>query len=205
MARLELSFLGPLRVVLDGRPVDGLGYDKVRALLAYLAVEGDRSQRRETLAALLWPDHSDKEARHGLSQALTTLRHALGDATASPPYLLASRDAIGFNPASDHWVDVTAFVALREASDRHPHRQLAVCAACADRLAQATALYRGDFLTGYSLAGCEEFEDWVRAQRERLRRRCLVGLEHLATFHERRGDYAQAREAVARQLELDTW
>jgi predicted ATPase/DNA-binding SARP family transcriptional activator len=204
MVRLEISLLGQLRVVREGRAVD-LGYDKVRALLAYLAVEADRPQRRETLAALLWPDQPEKDARHGLSQALTTLRRAIGDPTAVPPYLLVARDALGLNRDSDQWVDVTAFAALLDACDRHPHRQRAVCAACAERSARATALYRGDFLAGFSLGGSEEFEDWVRLQREQLRRRCVDGLGHLAAYHERRGDYEHAREAAVRQLELDPW
>jgi predicted ATPase/DNA-binding SARP family transcriptional activator len=205
MARLEISLLGQLRVVREGRPVDDLAYAKVRALLAYLAVEADRPQRRETLAALLWPDHPEKDARHGLSQALTTLRHAIGDPTAAPPYLIVTRDAVGFNRASDQWVDADVFAALLEACDRHAHRQPAVCAACAERLVRATTLYRGDFLAGFSLAASEEFEDWVRLQRERLRRRCLDGLGHLGAYHEKRGAYEQARVAVVRQLELDPW
>ncbi len=44
MARLSLSLLGPLRVELDGAPIVAFGYDKVRALLAYLAVEAHRGR-----------------------------------------------------------------------------------------------------------------------------------------------------------------
>ncbi len=41
MARLALSLLGPLHATLDDHPVTGFATDKVRALLAYLAVELD--------------------------------------------------------------------------------------------------------------------------------------------------------------------
>ena len=56
-----------------GQPVSGFEYDKVRALLAYLAVESDRPHRRETLAGLLWHEKSERDARHDLSQALYDL------------------------------------------------------------------------------------------------------------------------------------
>jgi len=42
MARLELSFLGPFQVRLGSQPVTGFEADKVRLLLAYLAVESSR-------------------------------------------------------------------------------------------------------------------------------------------------------------------
>ncbi len=53
MAYLSLSLLGPLQIMRDGQPIAGLTYDKVRALLAYLAVEADRPHPREALAGLL--------------------------------------------------------------------------------------------------------------------------------------------------------
>jgi DNA-binding SARP family transcriptional activator len=43
MAYLAVSLLGSLHITLDDRPTDDFGYDKVRALLAYLAVEPHRS------------------------------------------------------------------------------------------------------------------------------------------------------------------
>ena len=53
MPRLILSLLGTFQVTLDGQQVTGFKSDKVRALLAYLAVETDRPHRREVLAGLL--------------------------------------------------------------------------------------------------------------------------------------------------------
>ena len=49
MSRLELSLLGPFRALLDGQPATGFRADKVRALLAYLAVEATREHSREVL------------------------------------------------------------------------------------------------------------------------------------------------------------
>jgi DNA-binding SARP family transcriptional activator len=79
MAHLALALLGPLHITLDARPVAGFDYDKVRALLAYLAVEADRAHRRAALAGLLWPDQSEQAAHTSLRQALATLRRAIGD------------------------------------------------------------------------------------------------------------------------------
>ena len=55
MARLSIRLLGPYQIALYGQPVTAFESDKVRALLAFLAVESERAHRRETLAGLLWP------------------------------------------------------------------------------------------------------------------------------------------------------
>ena len=56
MARLELLFFGSYQVSLDQQSLTGFESDKVRALLAYLAVNKEHHHRREKLAGLLWPD-----------------------------------------------------------------------------------------------------------------------------------------------------
>lgn len=108
MARLSLSFLGPFQARLDGRLVAGFESNKVRALLAYLAVESARPHARELVAALLWPDHHNHSALNSLRSALANLRGVIGDRYADPPFLLITRDTVQFNPAADYHLDVAA-------------------------------------------------------------------------------------------------
>jgi DNA-binding SARP family transcriptional activator len=53
MGGLSLALLGPMQVTRDGQPVSGFTQAKVRALLAYLAVEANHPHSREALALLL--------------------------------------------------------------------------------------------------------------------------------------------------------
>ena len=69
-----MALMGPFEVALDGQPVTWFQSDKVRALLAYLAVEAAIPHPRHALAGLLWPDVPDAHALHSLSQALCNLR-----------------------------------------------------------------------------------------------------------------------------------
>ena len=85
VTRLSLSLLGQYKITLDAQDLD-LGYNKVRALLAYLAIESDRAHSRDVLAALLWPDSPEITARKNLRQALTTLRTAIRDENAQPAF-----------------------------------------------------------------------------------------------------------------------
>ena len=139
MPRLSLSLLGPFQATLDGEPVAGFESDRVRALLAYLAVEPDRPQRRETLIGLLWPERTERSARQNLSQALFNLRRVIGDRDAELPFLLITPQTLQFNRVSDHRLDVTAFTALLADCEAHRHRRVETCCSCADRLRQATS------------------------------------------------------------------
>jgi hypothetical protein len=55
MPRLSISLLGTFQVLLDDQPVTSFESDKVRALLAYLAVESAQPHRRPTICRLCSP------------------------------------------------------------------------------------------------------------------------------------------------------
>src|SRR5260221_6863693 len=94
MAHLSLALLGSLQIRLDGAPVTGFESDKVRALLAYLALEAERPHRRAALAGLLWPERPERAAHLSLNQALANLRHAIGDRSAPVPVLRITPETI---------------------------------------------------------------------------------------------------------------
>jgi len=76
MPTFSLYLLGAPRVEREGVVVP-LERRKALALLAYLAVTGE-CQRRETLAALFWPEAETSEARAALRRTLSVLNTALG-------------------------------------------------------------------------------------------------------------------------------
>jgi DNA-binding SARP family transcriptional activator len=206
MARLSIFLLGPLQVALDDEPIVDFVTDKARALLAYLAVESDRPHRRDALAGLLWPERSQQKARQNLRQALNRARQAIGDnRDVAVPFLLISRKNLQFNADSDYWLDVAAFTSLVKACKGHRHRHREMCLPCMRRMAQMAELYRGDFLDQFSLPDSETFEEWALLTREWLRREAVEALAYLARYHERRGEYSQARAYAWRQIGLDPW
>jgi WD40 repeat protein/DNA-binding SARP family transcriptional activator len=191
MPHLSLALLGPFQASLDGQPATGFESNKVRALLAYLAVEADRPHARETLAGLLWPDYPDRSALKNLRSALANLRQAIGDHRADPPFLLITRDTVQFNRDSDHVLDVAA---LRDLP-RQP----------VERLGQTLSVYRGAFLEGFSLSDSPAFEEWALVQREQLKLQVLEALRRLAAHHEAQGEYDQAIAAARRALAMEPW
>jgi DNA-binding SARP family transcriptional activator/predicted ATPase len=195
MAHLSVRVLGPFQVALAAQPVTAFKSDKVRALLAFLAVESGRPHRRESLVGLLWPAYQERSARVNLRDALANLRQVIGDPDATPPFLHVSRQAVQFNSASDAWVDANAFVQqATPGATRQPDIH---------RLEEAIGLYRGPFMEGFSLADSPAFEEWALLTRERFHRLAREALRQLAASHEERGEYTIALEHAQRLLELD--
>jgi DNA-binding SARP family transcriptional activator len=106
---LSLRLLGSFEAQLDNDKTLESRAKRIEALLAFLATESDRPHRRDRLVGLLFPDMPDDQARTNLRQTLTRLRRAINDGEADPPFLLVTREATQFNPASDYSLDVDAF------------------------------------------------------------------------------------------------
>jgi len=209
MSQLSLTFLGGFQATLADEVLHTFESDKVRALLAYLAVEAAQTHSRSALAALLWPGYGEESARASLRQTLYHLRKLLGDDRnqdkRAPEFLVVSRQTIAFNPNAACTVDVTTFSHLLAVCAKHPHKSLADCAVCVPRLRQAVDLYRGDFLAGFGVDDSAAFEEWRRMMQERLHLQVLDALTLLAAAAEAAGDHEQMRQDLLRQLTLEPW
>ncbi len=169
-AQLTIKLLGPVQITLDGLALD-FAYEKVQALLVFLAVEAGRPHRRGMLAELLWPEQSEAAARHNLSQALFNLRRALDD-DSDAPLLLTTRETVSFNLASNVWIDVVAFRGLLDGAGG----DIAL-------LEQASALYRGEFLEHFGIGESVSFDEWALLTREQLRTGACDVLRRLTEPH----------------------
>jgi DNA-binding SARP family transcriptional activator len=205
MSRLAVFLLGSFQVTLDGLPLTAFATDKVRALLAFLAVESGVPQRREALAAMLWPNRPEAAARTSLRQALYRLRRALGDRQASVPHLLITAKEVQLNPDNSHWLDVTEFEAhISTCHARHPHG-LSLCPDCLARLVAAVQLYQGEFLAGFTLPACPRFEWWQLNTQEACHRHALEALYRLVVTYEAQRDYVSVSRYARREIELEPW
>lgn len=204
MSHLALALLGGFQVTLDGQPVTRFKSNKVRALLAYLAVEADRPHRREMLAGLLWPERPDRDALNNLRYSLANLRKTLDDRSSATPFLLIDRDTVQFNRASDAWLDVEQFL-VRIAAARGLHAAGDRSPAAVTDLESALALYRGSLLEGFSAGDAAPFEEWLLLRREQIARQVTWALASLVALHEARGDYPQAQALARRHVALEPW
>jgi DNA-binding SARP family transcriptional activator/pimeloyl-ACP methyl ester carboxylesterase len=185
MRRVSLSLLGGFQARLEPGPPLSLRTKKAQALLAYLALNPDRTHRRESLAAVFWGDRPDEHARASLRHALYELRKALAPV---PTVLRTCGDIVTVDGANID-LDVAVFTRL-------------LGEGTSEALARAMTLYRGDLLAGLSVDE-EPWETWLREERERLREQAVEGLARLLTHQRKTGQLDAAVVAAQRLLALD--
>lgn len=205
MARLSIKLLGGFQVSLCGQPVTGGLSAKGRALLAYLALECDRTHDREALAEMLWPDQPNSTARTNLRQSLHRLRQYIDDPGASAHTILILSQEIQFNSSSDCWVDASEFSRLLDTANAHHQTELSVCEVCLRNLRHAAELYQGDLLAGFSLPDSPRFDWWLFAKVEEHHRQAIIMLDRLVIHFKHNGDYSVASKYAQRAIELEPW
>ena len=198
---LKLQFLGGLHIHLANEPVRLGGSRKAYGLLAYLTMAGQFGQQRaaiprETLATLFWPQNDTRRALANLSVQLTSLRQHLA------PFLDIQRHSVAFVWQPTVELDVVNLEKnLKLASSGNSQTPLTRSRAA--RLSAAVALYAGDFLAGFYLRNCPEFDDWTLFHQERLRLKLLDGLLTLLAFYEERHQIEAGIEHSLRLLQFD--
>jgi len=132
--------------------IDNLGADsdagprpRPLALLAILAIAGEKGASRDGVLGVLWPEAEEERARQSLSQAIYSLKRDLGiDVAASGARLKLDEQQLSSDVA-----DFKAAVATKN-------------------WPAAAALYTGPFLDGFYLADAPEFERWTESERASL-------------------------------------
>ena len=129
---LVLKLLGGFEAYLNDGSALALSTKSGQALLAYLALTPGRRHARDKVAALLWENRADEQARASLRQTLAVLRKAL---PLEPNWLIADEGYFALSPGVCE-ADVATFESLaKEDTER--------------ALAQAASLYGGDLLEGF--------------------------------------------------------
>ena len=190
-------WLGHPRAEVAGRPVR-LETRKTIALLAFLSVER-RPYSREYLAALLWPEYDPVRAPANLRRVLSSLQQSLGEGV-----LAVTRDTLAFEPGAPVSVDYNDFITrVRDLRKSFSDGEASLDDTGAEKLREALALYRGDFLQGFNLKDCPEFDRWQLIIREEAQRLADRALESLVEYDTASRRLEEALEEARRRLSLD--
>ncbi len=193
---LQIHLFGTPQCTQESQPV-AIQRRKAIALLAYLAVTA-QPHSRDALATLLWPEYDQSGARANLRRDLSYLKQALGDER-----LRITRTDVSLVPKSGWELDIAEFTIRLGQVQAHDHASFPFCPTCWEILTQAVDLYTGDFMAGFSLLDCPEFDEWQFFQREGLRRSLATALQQLIDWSIVQETFDQGIENGRRWLALD--
>lgn len=182
---LKMRLLGPPQLWWRGNDLARRLPDKQQALLYVIAVEG-HAVCRTVLARMLWGEWPEEAARANLRVALSRLRREL------PGVLDIDACRVGFFDAGA--VVMSDLEVLTDA--------LLPGASAAYRQAGAR-VWRGELLADFALPGCDEFERWCAAQRQRVAGMALALQRELMHASEAAGEFEAAIRHARMLLRID--
>ena len=198
-ARLELRLLGPVELWRDGAPVTAPDWrrERVRLLLAYLALHGSAS--RERLGDDLWPALDAEAQSRNLRVTLTYLLRVLEPDRASRAasfYVQQDGDRLTLRAGDRLAVDLWAF-------DDHERRaadanERGVPGAVLDQALRAVELWRGEATELVS-------QPWALAPLEQRRQRFAALATRAGELLLAQGNPESAQALAERALTADPW
>lgn len=192
---VRIHALGPLEIVVDGKPLQFSRKPpkKCLDLLKTLVVHGGSGVPLHHVADVLWPDAEGDAALNSLKVHLHTLRKLLGRKDA----VLAGDGRISLNPRCC-FVDAAAFEELAvSAGETSAGGDGAGMEEALGLATKAMAMYRGDFLQGDG--GYPE----ANAVRERLRSRVVRLVQLAGEYYEACGEWQRAIDTWERGIQAD--
>ncbi len=197
--KLKIQLLGTTAVTRpEGIKVEGELWRrvKVRALLAYLALQRDHPVSRDTLVELLWPELDYNAALRNLNTTVYNLRKSLEPdlkRVANSNFVLYEGGNYFLSSDIDHWLDIDVF---------EEHIKQARFSASIEEAVQtyekAIGLYRGEYL-----ADLQTTAVWSAGEHFRLQELYLTTLEELGTQYEAIQQDALARGTYLKALSVD--
>lgn len=188
---LRVYLLGPAFVEWQGQP-HAIARRQARALLYRLACQ-DEPVAREELCFTFWPDEPEANGHRHLSHLLSQLRQSL-----PLPAVVRSKNELVDLDRRLIWSDTAVFWSACTAGGPGADEGGDVRA-----LKQALELYRGPFMTGFSLHGCPEFDAWVKTQRTIYQRVCLDALTAVINAEAKQPNYNRAIFYARRYLHVN--
>lgn len=196
MSELELRLFGSPQLARSGQTIE-LNLRKGLALFAYLAVSR-QPHSRDQLATLFWPEDGQRDARANLRRTLYRITEALGK-----EILTFGTETLELNPDAELWIDIEAFQQQLASNLPASGRISELSDATLPRLAAAVELYTDDFMAGFTLPDCPDFDNWQFFRRDALRRSLAGAVEQLALAHQARNQAGEAITSARRWLALD--
>ncbi|MFZ5968674.1 MAG: AfsR/SARP family transcriptional regulator [Bacillota bacterium] len=196
LTKLEIRMLGSIKITVNGKSVIDTMSSKAIGIFCYLLMHHGKFVTRDKLAFLFWDNSSTEAARYNLRHALWSIRKIIKEDAHDASIIVTNKDRCRAHISDDIHIDVLEMEALLkqiEKVEKVPIRTLEAI----------DKLYSGEFLDGFYIKGCPEFNDWIYYERERLQKGYFEALHKLAVIHRESQHFQESIEAFEKLLRIN--
>lgn len=188
---LQISLLGKTKISCNGELLDKQLSTKAQALVYLLIAHNGRFLSREKIMAYLWPDSTPDAARYNLRYNLWQLKKLLPQDDAARSLVLSEKDGCSIDSRYSFQCDL-----LKIQSCSVHSRDL-------EELAYTKGLFCGDFMEGWYLKNCNEFNEMILFERMNCERIQVELLKALARRYEENGLLEEALSTWKEMAQVD--
>jgi LuxR family maltose regulon positive regulatory protein len=197
---LSIRMLGPIEVYrnqAEPMPEDTWRLSKSLHILCYIASRRNHRAPKDALVEIFWPDADPNTIAKNFHPMISHARKALNHGQLiKKDFVLYREGAYFLNPQFRYQLDTEEFERLLE--NAKEIRRSGDPDGAAQMIAQAIALYRGDFLE-------ELYYEWVEELRSYYLDLYLEALKELAVYYGQRGNYDQVIRYGLMILQRDSY
>jgi DNA-binding SARP family transcriptional activator len=189
--------LGNPTITLNNKPILGSMSNKAIALLCYLVLNKDKMYNRDKLASIFWDSANIETIRYNLRYTLWSLRKILDADKKQIPFIETYKDCCRINSNAAIYTDVFEMEKLLKENLELEGSE------CIENLNKIKSIYKGEFLEGFYINKCPEFNDWVFFERERLQKIYFEVLHRLTKLYKSSGNYFKSIEILNEMLKIN--
>jgi DNA-binding SARP family transcriptional activator len=191
---LSIKMFGQMNISNNGVSIADKLSKKLMALICLLVLNANREVSREKIIAYLWPDSAEESARYNLRYNLWLVKKLIPLDANEQSFILITKDSCRINKQYRFQCDkmrIDDFDIQGESS--------------VEELIQLKALFKGEFLEGFYLKNCDEFNEMILFERVVCQTKQIEIMKKLITLYEEANRYAEELQVLHEMMTIEPY
>jgi len=191
---LSINMFGQMSISYNGASIAAKLSKKLMALICLLVLNAHREMSREKITAYLWPDSDEESARYNLRYNLWVLKKVIPLDTNGQSFVLITKDSCRINKRYRFQCDKLRI------DEFDVQGKSAV-----EELIQLKELFKGEFLEGFYLKNCDEFNEIILFERVVCQTRQIEIMKKLINLYEEAHRYEEELQVLHEMMALEPY
>ncbi len=191
---LSINLLGQVNISCNGVRIAEKLSTKLTALICLLVLNADREMSRERISAYLWPDSDEEAARYNLRYNLWTAKKLIPPDRNGENFILVTKESCRINKRYRFQCDKLCIDKFNIKAERS-----------LDELIRLKELFKGDFLEGFYLKNCDEFNEVVLFEQVVCQNKQIEIMKKLTELYERENRYEEALQVLHEMMAIEPY
>ncbi len=191
---LSISMLGQANINYNGENLADKFSTKLMALVCLLVLNAHREMGRERLSAYLWPDSDEEAAKYNLRYNLWLVKKLIPPDGKGEDFIVVTKDSCRINKRYRFECDKLRIDAF------DPQEEPSV-----EELIQLKGLFKGDFLEGFYLKNCNEFNEVILFERVVCQNKQIEIMKKLADLYEEKNHNEEELQVLHEMIAIEPY